>query len=73
VLAGEADALRPMREVVHGRFLPFHTILWSGSTGLNPELQKMNSIDGNPAAYVCENFTCHLPATEPLQLGALLQ
>jgi uncharacterized protein YyaL (SSP411 family) len=29
-------------------------------------------IDGKPAAYVCEDFTCKAPVTDPKKLGALL-
>jgi uncharacterized protein YyaL (SSP411 family) len=29
-------------------------------------------VDGKPAAYVCENFTCQEPTTDPEKLRALL-
>ena len=32
----------------------------------------MSPIDGKPAAYVCENFTCKAPVTDPRELAALL-
>jgi uncharacterized protein YyaL (SSP411 family) len=32
----------------------------------------MSMVDGKPAAYVCENFTCKAPVTDPKQLTKLL-
>jgi uncharacterized protein len=32
----------------------------------------MSPIDGKPAAYVCENFTCKAPVTDPAPLSELL-
>ena len=32
----------------------------------------MKPIKGKPAAYVCENFTCKAPITDPQQLAELL-
>jgi uncharacterized protein YyaL (SSP411 family) len=33
----------------------------------------MSPIEGKPAAYVCENFTCKAPVTDPKQLAELLK
>jgi len=32
----------------------------------------MSAINGNAAAYVCENFTCKAPVTDPKALRDLL-
>jgi uncharacterized protein YyaL (SSP411 family) len=34
---------------------------------------ERSAVDGRPAAYVCENFTCHQPVTEPDDLAAALE
>ena len=38
-----------------------------------PELMRERSaVQGRSAAYVCENFTCRQPVTEPEELAAAL-
>jgi uncharacterized protein YyaL (SSP411 family) len=64
---------------VHRHFLP-HAILLLADGGhgqeylgeKNEALRAMLMIDGKPAAYVCEDFTCKAPVTDPKKLGALL-
>ena len=38
----------------------------------NEAIRSMIPIDGQPAAYVCENLTCQAPVTDPRELGRLL-
>jgi uncharacterized protein YyaL (SSP411 family) len=38
----------------------------------NEAIRAMSPIDGKPAAYVCENFTCKAPLTDPAPLSDLL-
>jgi hypothetical protein len=35
-------------------------------------LREMKPVDGKATAYVCENFTCQAPVTDPAALRALL-
>jgi len=86
-IAGIDDADQPaptpattqlLREV-HRHFIPNKIlILADGSKGqkylveTNEAIRAMSSIDGKPAAYVCENFTCKAPVTDPKELAELL-
>jgi very-short-patch-repair endonuclease len=38
-----------------------------------PGFHIMPMVDGKPAAYVCEHFTCKAPVTDPKQLAKLLK
>jgi hypothetical protein len=80
VLVGprEAPATRAMVEVVHRRYLP-NRILAHADPGApapafaGPLLEGKRAVDGQVTAYVCRNFTCSAPVTDPGALGALLE
>jgi len=56
--------------VVHSRWLPEAVLAWgSADVGL---LSDRPLVNGAPAAYVCENFACQRPVTDPDQLAATL-
>ena len=38
----------------------------------NEAIRVMSLVDGKPASYVCENFTCKVPVTNPKALSELL-
>ena len=40
---------------------------------ISPLLQGKMQLDGKPTAYVCANFTCSAPVTDPSELQPLLQ
>jgi uncharacterized protein len=52
-----------------------HLVLAGGIEGSEqpPLLAGRTAVDGKPAAYVCENFACQLPVTEPDELRRQLQ
>ena len=68
-----ADAVADLAAVVRSAFRP-HLVLAGGPEGTErPELMRERSaVDGRPAAYVCENFACQRPVTEPDELAAAL-
>jgi hypothetical protein len=81
VIAGKKDApeTKTLLKEVHRHFLPRTIVLLAdGSEGQkylgekNEAIRAMSAIDGKPAAYVCENFTCKAPVTDPKELAALL-
>jgi uncharacterized protein YyaL (SSP411 family) len=69
----EGDGVGELAAAVRGAFRP-HLVLAGGPEGTDrPELMRQRSIvDGRPAAYVCENFACRRPTTEPEELAAAL-
>jgi uncharacterized protein YyaL (SSP411 family) len=64
------DDLGELAAVARDRPL-FHLVIAGGpeETEQPPLLQARTTVDGNPAAYVCENFTCQLPLTDPAELA----
>jgi uncharacterized protein YyaL (SSP411 family) len=58
--------LQQLAAVVRERPL-YHLVLAGGPEGATepPLLTGRTTVDGKPAAYVCESFTCQLPVTEP--------
>jgi uncharacterized protein YyaL (SSP411 family) len=51
-----------------------HLVLAGGPEGTEqpPLLSGRTTVEGKPAAYVCENFTCRLPVTDPAELRSQL-
>jgi uncharacterized protein YyaL (SSP411 family) len=50
----------------------------AGAAGPGPEeavplLAGRGLVAGAPAAYVCRNFTCRMPVTDPMELRAALE
>jgi uncharacterized protein YyaL (SSP411 family) len=71
---------RALLKVVHRHFLPNTIVILADANdgqkylgGTNEAIRAMSLVDGKPAAYVCEDFTCKAPATDPKQLGDLLK
>jgi len=81
VIAGkkEAPETKALLREVNRHFLPKTVVfLADGAEGQkylgeqNEAIRAMSPIDGKPAAYVCENFTCKAPVTAPNELALLL-
>jgi uncharacterized protein YyaL (SSP411 family) len=64
-------AVEPLERTVRSRFRP-HLVLAGGKPDGVPLLEGREPVDGRAAAYVCENFACRRPVTEPADLEALL-
>ncbi|PYK50066.1 MAG: thioredoxin domain-containing protein [Verrucomicrobia bacterium] len=81
VIAGNKDApeTKALLKEVHRHFLPKTILLLADGTEgqkylgeKNEAIRAMSLVDGKPAAYVCENFTCKAPVTVPSALAELL-
>ena len=82
VIAGKKNTpeTKALLTEVHRQFLPKTILLLAdGAEGQkylgekNEAIRAMSMVKGKPAAYVCENFTCKAPATDPKQLAKLLE
>jgi len=68
---------KALLQVIYNRFLP-HTVfaisLAGDPEGLDPSpiLNFRTKINGKPSAYVCTNYSCQLPVTDPVDLARQL-
>jgi uncharacterized protein len=62
---------RPESDVARAALAPFepNAVVAFGPSDEVPLLQGKDFVDGRPAVYVCENFTCQAPVTEPAALA----
>jgi uncharacterized protein len=81
VLAGQRDFPDTVEflRVIRGRYLPNKVVLLADGgegqdwlSGHIEAIRLMTPVQGRTAAYVCQNFACELPVTEPTQLAELL-
>ena len=65
---------RALVRAVRARLRPY--LVLAGGDGADaggiPLLEGRTALEGRPAAYVCENFTCRRPVSQPAELDALL-
>jgi uncharacterized protein YyaL (SSP411 family) len=71
--AGGSTRLDELAGVIRSAHRP-HIVLAGGPEGSErPELlRERPAVEGKPAAYVCEHFTCKAPVTSASELAALL-
>jgi uncharacterized protein YyaL (SSP411 family) len=81
VIAGKIDnnETKALLAEVNRHFLPAKILILADDgegqkffSEKNEAIRAMSPVEGKPAAYVCENFTCKAPATDPKVLGNLL-
>jgi uncharacterized protein YyaL (SSP411 family) len=68
IVGDGGDALA---RVVRGQYRP-HVVLAGGAPDGVPLLEGRTPVDGQPAAYVCEHFSCRAPVTSAEDLAAAL-
>ena len=70
-IVGDTAATEPLRREVLGRFVPASvTVTASAGTGahLTPLLADRPMLRGEATAYLCEEFVCREPVTDPTRL-----
>jgi uncharacterized protein YyaL (SSP411 family) len=82
VLAGRRDStqMRALVRELHTRFVPNRVVLLVDSPETQqalaraiPSVASMNPVEGRANAYVCRNYTCQLPVSEPARFAELIQ
>jgi len=69
-LVGTPTDLAPLLEVVNAKYRPFKVVA-AAPTGASmvPLLHDRPAVDGRGTAYVCRNFVCKAPVTDPEALA----
>ena len=73
VIIGESSdpGTETLVDQVYKEFIP-NRVFIGASEGVGsdlPLLEERQMIDGRPTAYVCENYICQLPVTDPADLA----
>jgi len=68
----------PLAREVFGRYLPNRAVAGmlagdSAAAAGVPLLEGRSAVDGKPTAYVCRNYACELPVTDPAALARQLE
>ena len=76
VIAGQRDAedTRALLRAVHATFIPNKVLLFADDALAKrlPYLEGATMQDGRATAYLCQNQTCSLPTTDPMELARRL-
>ncbi|MEM5770819.1 MAG: hypothetical protein AAGU32_21440, partial [Bacillota bacterium] len=76
---GNREEIAGFLQEIGRRFLPDAAILYHDPTRQGavekylPHIQAQGPVEGRAAAYVCENFACQKPVTDPAALAGLLE
>jgi uncharacterized protein YyaL (SSP411 family) len=77
---GESAEMRALLRELHTRFVPSRVVLLVDSAETQqalaagiPSVASMNPPLDGATAYVCRNYTCALPVSEPAQFAELIQ
>jgi uncharacterized protein YyaL (SSP411 family) len=82
ILAGRRDSaeMRALLSELHTRFVPGKVVLLVDSVETQhalaaaiPSIASMDPPEEGARAYVCRNYTCRLPVSEPAQFAELIQ
>ncbi|HEX9058275.1 MAG TPA: thioredoxin domain-containing protein [Ktedonobacterales bacterium] len=75
--APDSDATRALMDVLNARFLPRDVLARAApddqeALSVVPLLEGRAPVDARPTAYVCRDFACQMPVTQPADLAAQL-
>ena len=82
ILAGQRDTpeMQALVRELHVRFVPNRVVLLVDSPDAQqalssgiPSIESMHPLEGRASAYVCRNYTCQLPVSEPAKFAELIQ
>ena len=83
ILVGARDSaeMRALLRELHTRFVPNRVVLLVDSpearatlaAGIPSDRVHDAPLDGRASAYVCRNYTCQLPVSEPAKFAELIQ
>ena len=82
IIAGDIDKkdTKEMLGALRKSFVPNKIVIFHPEGSSQPEIEKIapyiksyQSIGGQATAYVCSNFTCQLPTSDPEKMMALLE
>jgi uncharacterized protein YyaL (SSP411 family) len=82
VIAGKKDSpeTKALLKEVRRHFLPNTIVVLADANEgqkylgeRNEAIRAMSLVKGKPAAYVCENFMCKAPVTDPKELSDMLK
>ncbi|MGH2772250.1 MAG: thioredoxin domain-containing protein, partial [Actinomycetota bacterium] len=71
VVIGDRRAARPLLEEIWSRFVPNKVLAGAGNGDgslESPMLEGKQASEGEPTAFVCENYSCKSPTTDPAEL-----
>ena len=80
VVVGESSSseTQKMLNLIREKFIPHKVLLFKDID--NPEIseiaeftKRQNMIDGKTTVYICENYNCKMPVTDPESLDELLK
>lgn len=75
---GDAEHAAALLKPLNAVFAPGRTVLFTGKdeaaalAAIAPYTKGMAPVDGEAAAYVCHNFACAMPVTDPAMMMELL-
>jgi uncharacterized protein YyaL (SSP411 family) len=82
IIAGDIDKkdTKEMLGALRKSFVPNKIVIFRPESSSPPEIEKIapyiksyQSVGGRATAYVCSNFTCQLPTSDPKKMMALLE